>query len=196
VLRRLGPEDELRPGIWVENIIAKVPHACVIISAYITAIGRRTLFDYMIKSNEFHYCDTDGFSTVDKYKTGTELGELKLEKRIINGHFVAPKIYQLEAEVLKKGKWDKKTISKAKGFSLGGPKESERRFAKLVAGQEVEVDRMFRIRENLRRRGIAPYEETVVKVLRERTIPKRYTFKDGTTRPWTINELKKKLDKS
>lgn len=197
------PSKMLKPGIWFDSKEAKVAHEHVPIAAHITAQARRTLYEYLEKSDEIHYCDTDGFSTVDTYETGKELGDLKLEKKIPEGWFIAPKIYKLNAEVLgDDGEWEEKTITKAKGFTLrkrtdpktGGVITPEQQWDSLIAGNELAVERMARVRENMRnatkRGSIAPYETTITKGLRD-MIPKRFMFENGTTRPWTMGEINK-----
>lgn len=89
-------EDMVSPGIFVMDKIVQVPHMHVPISVHITAIARKTLYDYMSQSSELHYCDTDGFSTTNRFEDGNELGQIKLEKMIREGRFVAAKVYKLE----------------------------------------------------------------------------------------------------
>lgn len=187
-LARLNPEDMLFPGAWIETSTVAVPHMHVPISAHITAQARRTLYRFLSHSNDFHYCDTDGFSTTALYHTGPELGELKLEREIKEGFFVAPKVYRLDDKV------------KAKGFSLGWDEKKQKKkeraialFEDLVANREIEVERMVRIRENFGKGRIAPCEKIVKKGLRGTNLTKRFTYPDGSTRPWHIDEIKTAL---
>lgn len=194
--RSFAPEEladmTLMPGVYVEPVLVNVQHEHVPIAAYITARARQTLYDFMSQSRDCYYCDTDGFATTDMYDTGSELGALKLEKKIVSGSFVAPKVYRLDGEVLQDdGSWNTKTIVKAKGFSLGKGPESVTRFETLVDGKEVEVERMARIRENFSRGQIRPREAVIKKRFRDRLITKRFHYPDGHTRPWHIKELEK-----
>ena len=190
ILKRLGWENLLMPGVWVETVDRPVPHMHVPLSVSITAQARLTLYDYMRESSEFHYCDTDGFSTTDAYPVGTALGDLKLEKKILNGRFVAPKVYRLLMSTKGKDGWSEPEIMvKAKGFSLGKGDRAISKFTDLLAGKQIEVDRMMRIRENFKRGVTKPYERVVRKRLTDNAITKRFHYPDGESRPWHISEL-------
>jgi hypothetical protein len=78
---------------------------------------------------------------------------------------------------------------KAKGFSLGKGDDAIKRFDMLVSGREIEVERMIRLRENLKKGCSIPAEVIIKKRLSENVIPKRYTYPDSQTRPWHIGEL-------
>jgi hypothetical protein len=179
----------LMPGVWLKESLVPIPHMHVPISTNITSIGRRTLFDYMTPQSRFDYTDTDGFSCPDKIPTGKELGALKLEKRIIKGLFHAPKFYHLNAEVLddKDGEewWTVKRINHGKGFS----RLHTERFFRLLEGEEVIYERMKRIKELYRAGNFRPKEEQITKSLSKNPITKRFTYPDGTTRPWHYKEL-------
>lgn len=173
--------DMYFPGAWIERSIVQVPHCHVAISAHITALARRNLFDHM-KGERVHYCDTDGFSTESKHATGEGLGELKLEATIKRGYFHAPKLYQIDDKC------------RAKGFSLGkDPKIAMQRYLKLIRTGELEVERMLRIRE-LWSRGITqPTQAIVKKRLQKRVLEKRCMLKTGETRPWSADEIFEKV---
>ena len=64
------------------------------ISAYITSLARVQLWKLLVESSAL-YCDTDSIFTTKKFKTGTGLGELKLEKRMKEVVFVKPKVYSM-----------------------------------------------------------------------------------------------------
>ncbi len=183
-LQRLSFENQIMPGVFLEQAIVKVRHSHVPLAVHITAIARRTLTRYLRQAGEgkFFYCDTDGFATTHRFKTGKGLGELKLEtitrKRSI---FVLPKLYRIDDKV------------KAKGFSLGRDKKKAiERFEQLLEGKEIEVERMIRLRENMRAGLLDPRETIIHKRLSQKAIPKRFTYPDGKTRPWTIEELKER----
>lgn len=69
------------------------------IAGYITSYARRILYNYLQKAIEkeskIYYCDTDSIITDYEFKTGKQLGQLKLEHKIIknSGYFAAPKLY-------------------------------------------------------------------------------------------------------
>ncbi len=191
ILERLSKENQFMPGVFWEEIKARVNHMHVPIATMITARSRKILDDKLFEAGEghFYYCDTDGFSTDREFPTGNELGELKLESRIEEvAEFIQPKLYRMDDKV------------KAKGFSLGwsedNPAKKKRAielFEQITSGQEIRVERMIRIRENLRKGTLTPKEVTVSKGLSKKAVPKRYTYRDGKTRPWRIEELKEKL---
>lgn len=177
----------LFPGVWLKEKEVDVPHMHVPISTHITSIARRTLYDFMSPCSRVDYCDTDGFSTPDQVATSKELGGLKWEKRKVNGMFPAPKFYQIECEELQSdGSWKDATITKGKGFS----RMNRGRWMKLYQGEEIEIERMKRMRELYREGVTAPQEKKVRKKLKLlEQIPKRMTYPDGTTRPWSVKEL-------
>jgi hypothetical protein len=191
----------LQPGVWLAEKEAKIAHRHVIVAAVITAIARRTLYDYAKEcyrqGKSLYYCDTDSLATratlpVDDKK----LGALKLEKRMRWAEFVAPKIYRGDGFELKKdGTWVEKRLTKAKGFSLGSGQEAWDRLDKIVSGDRIGVQRMTRIRELYRTMvaghyTTAPFELLVIKALTFEMLSKRFHYPDGETRPWSVAELR------
>lgn len=212
-------EDMVSPGIFVMDKAVAVPHMHVPISVHITAIARKTLYDYMSQSSELHYCDTDGFSTTNRFEDGNELGQIKLEKYIRSGRFVAAKVYKLDgvkAEDTSKELGDGGV--RAKGFS----KMTVEKFEKLTRNiqldttnrldsprmlesmtleeieharrdEEIVYTRMRRIKEVVKgENGIHPREDDIRKKLRN-AVPKRFFYPDGHSRPWHISELEEML---
>jgi hypothetical protein len=172
-----------------------VPHMHVPISSHITANSRGpVLTECLYNANHPHYADTDGFSNLDVFPSGPDLGALKLEKYWSHAHYEAPKLYQGHGVEWKEGKWQPITVTKAKGFSLGRDKQkAEEMFLQLVNGGEIHVTRMERVRSLLRSaetRGLHPRETEIAKRLSKNVIGKRFMYPDGTTRPWTVEELK------
>lgn len=198
-----GADQMLMPGVWLIERKVPVPHMHVPISSHITAIARRTLFDYLSNCGEFHYCDTDGFSTTETLGTSSTLGALKLEKLIREGTFLASKLYRLQGTVLEDGEWkDLETGTKHQGVKAKGfSRPSVERFLALQEGREVEAIRMARVKEVMRRAmrdmrdgdsnpRTHPSESSIKKKLNlTDSIPKRFTYPDGETRPWHITEL-------
>ncbi len=184
--------EQLFPGAWLVNSQVPIPHRHVPISTHITAIGRRTLFEYMTACNDLHYCDTDGFSTDSLPQTGDALGALKLEKRIRKGTFVASKMYLLDGEELTPQGWcelgDKG--AKAKGF----PRMTVGKMMDLMEGKAIEFERMRRIRELARNGGFKPREDKIQKRLNMTSITKRMAYPDGHTRAWHTSELLQHLN--
>ena len=191
----------LQPGVWLREKQAVIAHRHVVVSSFITAIARRTLYDFSKECYRqgcaLHYCDTDSLCTkavlpVDDKK----LGALKLEKKMDWAEFSAPKIYRGEGfELNKDGTWSPKRLNKAKGFSLGSGKEAFDKLGRIVDGERVGIQRMTRIRELYRtqvggQHVTAPFEMMVIKALTFDTLCKRFHYPDGETRPWSIEELK------
>lgn len=188
---------QLIPGVWLLENEVDVPHECVPISAQITALARRNLFMHMKQCDKFHYCDTDGFSTNrSDLPVGDKLGELKLELVFKDAEFVSPKVYRIDRKV------------KAKGMSLADKRDmplnltederkkwigdvSFKRWMALREGQMVEAERMARIKELYRSGQTTPITQTIKKMLRGTSRPKRRTYKDGSTSPWSVDELQK-----
>lgn len=194
----------LFPGCWFVDSTVPIPHRHVPLSSHITALSRRLLYDLLVQSQEVHYCDTDGFSTADGFDTGKELGQLKLEKTISHGVFLAPKLYRLIGHELdKRGEWKPIDKVKAKGFSLGKkPADQIRRFEAILEGcpeshehgehcGKIPITRMVRIREGWDKGLTAPHEKTLWKGLApvEDRITKRSFYPDGSTRPYHVSEL-------
>ena len=182
-----GPDEGwsmLFPGCFTVERVVPIPHMHVPISAHITAIGRRTLWEYMNFSDEVHYCDTDGFSSSEELSsTEGVLGAIKLEKTIKKGHFVTQKVYRLEGE---NEKGESVDIVRAKGFS----KMTVERFQQIIEGEEVTATRMARTRELLRKQQTTPVERTYRKKLQNTLVPKRHFYPDGHSRPWDIEEIR------
>jgi len=131
-MREEFPAAMLMPGVWLEPQIAFVPHMHVPISAHITAIARRNLYNFMIPCivKGVHYCDTDGFSTGEgELIEGGALGQLKLEKKIKEAVFLGPKAYRIDGVTKGKGgEWEEERITKVKGFTLGYENDEQRKW--------------------------------------------------------------------
>ena len=194
---------EYLPGAWIKRETMDIPHRHVPIATHITAIARRTIFNFMSICKDRHYCDTDGFSTTDRLGTSNALGDLKLEKMIRYGHFAGSKNYMLDADVLDKdGKWKAQRIVKGKGMS----RLTVSRYMELMEGKSIKIERMSRIKERYSHGFTNPAEQVVEKRMRlhslwtpgfdpkQHVVPKRMMYPDGTSRPWHLKELKSLLD--
>lgn len=84
-----------------------------LVSSYITAYARHTLYDYFLKAglDNVSYCDTDSIFTISDLSNvcGKDLGLVKLEKTFKEYKAIAPKIYRGITE-------DGKRYKKAKGI--------------------------------------------------------------------------------
>ncbi len=187
----------LQPGVWLQEKEVSIVHRHVPISTHITAIARRTLYEYgkmcFDQGVGFYYCDTDSLATkADLPADPKKLGALKLEKKMGWGEFLAPKIYRGEGfELGKNGQWSDKPyrMTKAKGFSLGGKEEAWERFEQIASGDRIGIQRMTRMRELYRMDKTAPMDILVIKALTFEMLSKRFHYPDGETRPWSITEL-------
>jgi hypothetical protein len=193
---RQKPMRMLMPGVWLDEVKVPIAHMHVPISCHITAIARRTQYDFIKQAlnqgEDVHYTDTDSVATRATLPTSDELGALKLEKRIEEAVFAAPKVYGGKGEELQKdGTWKPVTIARAKGFSLPpDPREARAMLDKLIEGGEIEFQRMARLRELYAMGESRPVEILVRKVLRGLMLGKRLHYPDGTSRPWTVEELR------
>lgn len=191
----------LQPGVWLQDKETVISHRHVMVSSMITAIARRTLYDFTKVCDSqgcpVYYMDTDCLNTkavlpVDEKK----LGALKLEKKMEWAEFAAPKIYRGEGfELGKDGTWKPKLVHKAKGFSLGGGREAFEKLGQIISGDRIGVQRMVRLRELYRTQvggqyTTAPFEMLVIKALTFESLCKRFHYPDGETRPWSVEELK------
>ena len=191
----------LQPGVWLQEKEVKVVHRHVVISAFITAIARRTLYDLAKEcyrqNHPMAYCDTDSLCTKAKLPVDSKtLGKLKLEKKMEWAEFVAPKIYRGEGyELNKDGQWEPKLVNKAKGFSLGTGRQAFEKLGQIIAGERIGVQRMTRLRELYRTQKdgtytTSPFEMLVIKALTFEMLSKRFHYPDGETRPWRVDELR------
>ena len=181
----------LQPDVFELIEERAVRHAHVPISMHITAHARAALTRYMRQASEVYYCDTDGFavSEADVFPTSNELGGLKLEKFIRQGHFEAPKLYAYETP---DGTWE----IKAKGFSRvkdeegeGSHKLSYEDFCSLLGKRELQIEMFGRIKGNLKAGRTSPREFSQKKRYRGVEREKRKPLSDGSTVPWNVREL-------
>ncbi len=74
-------------------------------SSYVTAYARTELYNHFENTgfDNVYYCDTDSIFTDKRFKTSSELGKLKLEKKIKKGILIKPKMYRIDEKVRVKG---------------------------------------------------------------------------------------------
>ena len=122
-------------NLLVEQAVPLPPHVNYVHAAHVTGYGRLRLMEFMrkIPLKDMIYCDTDSlfFFSKDKklpFKTGSELGEMKLEGWGGRIDVYAPKMYSID------------DVVKAKGVP--------RRLAKqFIENGQVEYDAPFKLRE-------------------------------------------------
>lgn len=166
--------EELFPGAYLRHNSVPRDHAHVIMSSHITSNSRSHLYHFLNQCNRLFYTDTDSLVTKQTFPNSDKLGDLKYEGHINKATFLAPKLYIRDGKV------------KAKGFS----NMTEEKFLSLLNGERVDYLRMARIRENFRLGRTSPVEQVYKKKLQLKSQPKRHYFKDGTSRPWHLNELR------
>lgn len=128
----------LMPGVFTKLDSRRIEHVHVPFSMHITAIARRTLFNYLEISPDRAYCDTDSVTTEsepvqvygadglpaqrieERYiaiagalgvPVSSDLGQMKLEEHNARYEFLQPKLYLRVGD-------DGQSAVKAKGFSL------------------------------------------------------------------------------
>ena len=170
--------EELFPGAILVTDQVEVPHEHVPIAAFVTAYSRRTIYRYMRPCEQVAYLDTDSLATSDLLPSSKKLGAMKYEMSFKDGEFLRPKLYRLDKKV------------KAKGFS----RMSYEKFVEVAKGGAIEVERMMRVREMMRRGELRPNEYMGTKQLKPETMAKRSFFrKTGHSRPWDVKEIRKAL---
>lgn len=177
----------LIPGVFLVTDSVEIRHRHVPLSAHITAIARRTLYNHL-NGHDPYYCDTDSIVTKDELPTGPNLGQLKHEYRIQKAEFIAPKIYHLLGEQLEdNGTTKPKEVIRAKGF----PTMNFEEFTALKDGGAVQVTRMVRAREMFSKNKVYAHEKTYDKRLRNATRTKRCVDEDtNNSRPWHVDEIR------
>ena len=180
----------LIPGAFLVTDEVDVRHRHVPLSAHITAIARRTLYNHL-KDHNPYYCDTDSIITTDTLPTGPNLGQLKHEYKIKQAEFLAPKIYHLLGEQINDdGTTQEKEVIRAKGF----PSMNFQEFTALANGGTVQVTRMVRAREMFSKNKVYPHEKTYEKRIRQGKEAERtkrcVDYERNTSRPWHVDEIR------
>ena len=176
------------------------------ISVHIVAMARVKHMTKILRENpEAHaYCDTDSVVTTkklpDSYTDDKEYGKWKLERMIKKAVFVSPKLY---AEVDENGE----EILKSKGI-IRSAIEGEVNYDAYVRWQKLLKDgknvslyknyqQLQNVVQSLIKEGKPHIMVEVSKTLKANTLPKRYFFPNGDSRPWDAAELDmKKTTKS
>ena len=168
------------------------------ISVHIVALARVKYMTKILRENaESHaYCDTDSVVTTkklpDSYTDDKEYGKWKLERMIKKAVFVSPKLY---AEVDENGE----EILKSKGI-IRSAIEGEVNYDAYVRWQKLLKDgknvslyknyqQLQNVVQSLIKEGKPHIMVEVSKTLKANTLPKRYFFPNGDSRPWDAAEL-------
>ena len=213
-LRALDPDGD--PRFFAQEEIHYAPHAHYAIAAYITAYSRILLHKEMLRAKGLAYVDTDSLHCARwPGEVGDALGQLKLELSDFYGCYYAPKLYSLHQRngdylVTKDKRGERKLHVACKGFAKANEEdfesilESAATFHALVESGIAKADAKKAAREvgqtvirmRLLKSQLAP-KATAHEVLRRKVRKswsglsrKRKPFKDCTTRPWTVDELR------
>ena len=111
-------DSDIIPFPFLNGLFGRKPDVIdtfnnVAIASYVTSYARLELYKRIEDTNnDIYYCDTDSIFTTKELKTGSELGNIKLEYKAKNMCFLVPKTYiASDVEGI-----NKKTILKLKGF--------------------------------------------------------------------------------
>ncbi len=194
----------LMPGVYEVVERKDVAHCHVPMALHITAIARKSIYNYMTEASNVFYCDTDGFCVpcTDSFDESNELGGLKKEKPIFHGQFAAPKLYAYQETEGGPHTIKAKGFSKVRGGVVNGewiskPEDNSHPltysdFCHLLEHKEVHVEQFSRLKQGLKGGNIHPSEGIIEKRWRNVVKPKRFFYRDGSSRPWTVEELIKK----
>ncbi len=157
-------------------------HTNYAVAAYITAGARIALHKYLSCAIRPAYCDSDSIHCakdgIPEELVHNRLGGLKVEVANFRGEYYAPKIYRLREP-------NGKEHLACKGFPV-----SSENFEKVVNGELVQKDRMRLIKTQLRKEA-----ELVRRVTDEKRWKgvscKRKPYRNGDTRPWAVEELRR-----
>jgi hypothetical protein len=158
-------------------------------AAHVTAYSRIKLHQYLTRVLvQAAYCDTDSIHDYSEAHglrdaCNTKLGALKDEGTFHRARYYAPKLYMMQA----KPKLSDDDKYKAKGFEVAAAE-----FKHLTAGGLIPAPRIRLARGQLRKAGVAERLENEQKGWTGLS-SKRKAFPDGTTRPWTVEELSQGL---
>lgn len=99
-------------------------------AAAITAIARMNLhkrfMEALMAGGQLYYCDTDSVFTDSMLVTGSDLGDLTLERKIEDGRFIGPKMYAFKCVDCTKSEEHPHDVVKSKGFTRLSREEFDR----------------------------------------------------------------------
>lgn len=176
----------IRLGVYSLKEYAKVEYRHIPIVTYITSIARANLAAHMDKASNVYYCDTDGFYCSDpNVSTSTDLGGLKLEKEAHGAFFAKPKLYWVGDQVKSKGFFGQDFIDE-KGYYKNRDLTKEE-FHSIINGNKVVMRAMCRPKGFLEKGHI--FERVMPKGLTGNDTPKRVYYANGSSRPWSYDEI-------
>ncbi len=165
------------------------------VASYITGRARTALHRYLVQSQKPAYCDTDSIHCEAwDGQSSNELGGLKLELNDYEGTFYAPKIYRLKPDTGREHLACKGFPVHREAFErmLESALDTLRHIPKQLR-RKVQVDRMRLLKSQLRGTDNTP-KTAVARITQFKhwagLSMKRKPFDDGSTEPWTVNELR------
>lgn len=182
VVREYSAEDHI---YGMPTFLERAPYIFPTTAAWITAHARIVQLQPLLDSagHELVYCDTDSIyretrnpTKLYQDKLGDKLGNLKLEAKIKEGEFIAPKCY-----------WYEKENGDKEGAAKGLPRKSFETMKNFLEGKPVKVPRMQGILESMARDGkIEPKSEYQFKGMQEISHKR-----SPEGRAWRVDELTK-----
>lgn len=166
------------------------PHAHYGVASYITGRARIALHQFLSQSQQPAYCDSDSIHCVSWNGTpSNDLGALKIEIPSYRGEFYAPKIYRL---ILPSGE----TKLAAKGFPVTDVSFRQMLLSAVdalegiekVNRRKVQTSRIRKLKSQLRSGGTNTLWMNQEKTWAGLSM-KRRPLRDGSTVPWTVEEL-------
>jgi len=154
------------------------PHTHFAIAAYVTAIARINMHKGLLACDFPCYGDTDSVHArgPGKIKISDLLGDFKHAQKDFSARYYAPKLYEMKLQ-------NGEEHYKSKGFAVDA-----KTFRKVVACLPVEQRKIRTLRKQLKADdGLVMYIEQLK--LWHGLSNKRRPLKDGSTIPWSVEEL-------
>lgn len=151
------------------------------IASYITADARIRLHSFLVEAQKVAYGDTDSVHAYGAKSAslsslcGTHLGALEQKGIYSRAEYYAAKLYRTQA---KDGTWHHAN----KGFTI-----EEAAFEKVIRGEAVSQERMRKAKSQIRMGGKFAREK-IMKLWKGKSM-KRRPMKDGSTAPWSVDDL-------
>ena len=166
-------------------------HAHYALAGAITAHSRILLHKYLVKAKGLAYCDTDSVHCDESthFSTGDGLGQMKIEIERMRAEYWAPKLYRLEPMT---GTHAGQLIHASKGFEHDNrdPVRDAALFRAAVRGELSARQSMTLVKTQMVLGGKAS-RRTSARAWSGRSM-KRRPLVDGSTVPWTIEEVEAK----
>lgn len=155
----------------------------------ITAHSRILLHRFLRRAERLAYCDTDSIHAAQQSDLPVDslLGGLKLELKKMKARYWAPKIYEIH-HPRPYCEGDDGEDCGGDHFACKGFPVTAAAFANVVAGKEVRRERFRLAKGQMKARGQPGLDVQIRRWMGGST--KRRALDDGSTVPWTVEELK------